>query len=337
MKSLISASSTPATTPSPIDAALPVICALVWIVPPPSASANVTVAFAWPCPPASLDLTLSTVRMGGRVLLDDLDGARERHRHRAHLHLDLGLDRVGTGRLEHRSALDARHHALEVGDGGEAVVDRPRRRERVLELYCHAASSFGRVSESMNRLPRVPIQPGTYKLGPDNGTLVGADQAHRRRGQGGAQPAIHVTAWEATLRSATTRRASSSTADATSLRVREGTGGMQALGDDDKANIEQTIDDEVLKRQAITFRSTAVEAPPTATGSTSQGELTLLGTTRPLAFDVAVAGDGTLSAVAVVKQTRLGDEALLGAVRRAEGRRRGRGRLDAASTEPQSR
>ena len=32
---------------------------------------------------------------------------------------------------------------------------------------------------------------------------------------------------------------------------------MQALGDDDKANIEQTIDDEVLKRQAITFRSTA--------------------------------------------------------------------------------
>jgi hypothetical protein len=38
--------------------------------------------------------------------------------------------------------------------------------------------------------------------------------------------------------------------------VREGTGGMQALGDDDKANIQQTIDDEVLKRQAIAFRST---------------------------------------------------------------------------------
>ena len=55
------------------------------------------------------------------------------------------------------------------------------------------------------------------------------------------------------------RRASCSTADATSLRVREGTGGMQALGDDDKASIEQTIDDEVLKRQAIAFRSTAVQ------------------------------------------------------------------------------
>ena len=34
---------------------------------------------------------------------------------------------------------------------------------------------------------------------------------------------------------------------------------MQALGEDDKANIHQTIDDEVLKRQDIVFRSTAVE------------------------------------------------------------------------------
>ncbi len=32
---------------------------------------------------------------------------------------------------------------------------------------------------------------------------------------------------------------------------------MQALGDDDMANIHQTIDDEVLKRQDIAFRSTA--------------------------------------------------------------------------------
>ena len=46
MKSLISASSTLTITPSPIDAALPVICAAVWIVPPPFESENVTSAFA---------------------------------------------------------------------------------------------------------------------------------------------------------------------------------------------------------------------------------------------------------------------------------------------------
>ena len=46
------------------------------------------------------------------------------------------------------------------------------------------------------------------------------------------------------------------TADATSLRVVKGTGGMQALREDDVDNIEQTINDEVLMRQDIRFRST---------------------------------------------------------------------------------
>ena len=34
---------------------------------------------------------------------------------------------------------------------------------------------------------------------------------------------------------------------------------MQALGDEDTASIQQTIDDEILKRQRIEFRSTAVQ------------------------------------------------------------------------------
>ena len=59
------------------------------------------------------------------------------------------------------------------------------------------------------------------------------------------------------------------TADATSLRVVEGTGGMQALGDDDLANIHQTIDDEVLKRQDISVPlDPAFEAEPGGSGST---------------------------------------------------------------------
>jgi polyisoprenoid-binding protein YceI len=93
-------------------------------------------------------------------------------------------------------------------------------------------------------------------------------------------------------------------ADATSLHVREGTGGMQSLGDDDKANIRTTIHDDVLKGRAITFRSTAVTR---ADGRLDvQGELTLAGTTRPLAFDLAVGDDGRLSGAAVVKQTDWG-------------------------------
>src|SRR3954469_2944905 len=60
VKSLISPSSTDTTMPSPIDAALPVICAAVWILPPPSARSNATSAFAWPWPPTSRDLTFSS-------------------------------------------------------------------------------------------------------------------------------------------------------------------------------------------------------------------------------------------------------------------------------------
>ena len=55
-------------------------------------------------------------------------------------------------------------------------------------------------------------------------------------------------------------------ADATSLHVIEGTGGMKSLDEDDRANIRQTIDDEILKRVDIRFRSTAVERERRRTG-----------------------------------------------------------------------
>src|SRR3954471_814423 len=62
VKSLIRASSTVTITPSPIEAALPLICAAVWTVPPPSFRSNVTSALACPCPLFSLDLMRRTAR-----------------------------------------------------------------------------------------------------------------------------------------------------------------------------------------------------------------------------------------------------------------------------------
>jgi hypothetical protein len=119
---------------------------------------------------------------------------------------------------------------------------------------------------------------------------------------------LHVTAWEATLELADGAGPSSLVldADAGSLRVLQGTGGMQPLGADDKAGIEETIDDEILLKTAISFRSTAVE--PAADGGSLhvQGELTLVGETRPFAFDVIVGEQGQLSGKAVVKQTDWG-------------------------------
>jgi hypothetical protein len=105
------------------------------------------------------------------------------------------------------------------------------------------------------------------------------------------------------------------------MRVREGTGGMQALDDDDKANIEQTIDDEVLKGLAIGFTSTSVEAAADDGRLAVNGDLTLFGATHPIAFDVAVDADGVLRGTVVVKQSDWGMKpysALFGALKVAD-------------------
>ena len=82
---------------------------------------------------------------------------------------------------------------------------------------------------------------------------------------------IQVTAWDGTL-DPDGDPAVTLSADPRSLRVLEGTGGMQALDDDDKAGIEQTIDDEVLKGAAIRFRSTELRR---AARHGVEGDLTL--------------------------------------------------------------
>src|SRR2546421_696922 len=81
--------------------------------------------------------------------------------------------------------------------------------------------------------------------------------------------------------------------------------GVVALDGDDKANIEQTIDDDVLKRQRIAYRSSSMRR--LANGRlAAEGELTLLGETRPLTVELAVDGDGALTGTALIKQSEWG-------------------------------
>jgi len=152
------------------------------------------------------------------------------------------------------------------------------------------------------------IRQGTHVLGPENGTLSVRTGRTGAAAKAGHNLLIAVTDWHATLEVGEDPAQTSIVlgADATSLRVREGTGGMQALGDDDKASIEETIDEEVLKREAVAFRSTLVEAGGDGGRMSVQGELTLAGTTRPIAFDLTVGDDGEIGGSAVVKQTDWG-------------------------------
>jgi polyisoprenoid-binding protein YceI len=143
----------------------------------------------------------------------------------------------------------------------------------------------------------------TYRLGPDDGTLSVRTQRTGAAAMAGHNLLIHVTAWEATIALGDDTSVAVD-ADGSSLRVREGSGGMQALQDEDRENIRQTIDDEVLHGQTIAFRSTEVR--PGGAGLRVDGELTLNGETRPLGFDLALTADGRLEASAVVKQSDWG-------------------------------
>lgn len=153
----------------------------------------------------------------------------------------------------------------------------------------------------------MPIEPGKHTLGPENATL----RVHTGRAGAIAKVGhdldIEVTAWSATLETEGDGVAPrlSLTADAKSLRVRSGQGGVQTLGDDEKTGIAQTIDEEVLEGTPIEFRSTAVAASADASTLDVQGELEMFGRSRPVSFTLHLDGD-RLTGEATVKQSDWG-------------------------------
>jgi polyisoprenoid-binding protein YceI len=154
----------------------------------------------------------------------------------------------------------------------------------------------------------VTIRTGTYRLGPDQGTLSVRTGRTGAAAKAGHNLLLHVTSWNATITlggdpAATTVELD---ADGASLRVREGTGGMQALGDDDRASIVESIDDDVLKQQAIMFRSTSARPGADGRGLEVEGDLTIVGRSRPIAFAVAIDDEGRITGGATVKQTDWG-------------------------------
>jgi hypothetical protein len=139
-----------------------------------------------------------------------------------------------------------------------------------------------------------------HTLGPESGTLTVLTGKAGAAAKAGHNLVLEVTAWRATVDLGDTP-ALELTADARSLRVRSGSGGMSPLGDEEKAGIAQTIDEEVLQGGSIAFHSTSVEPGPGGTLSV-QGELDLLGHRGPIAFALAT-GDGRLTGSAALKQT----------------------------------
>jgi polyisoprenoid-binding protein YceI len=148
------------------------------------------------------------------------------------------------------------------------------------------------------------IQPGTHKLGPSNATLSVKTGRSGAAAKAGHNLVIEVTSWEATIVAADDPAQTSMEldADGSSLEVREGHGGAKSLSDDDKGDIQKTIDKDILKKKSVEFRSTEVSANDDGSLNV-QGDLTLLGSTSPVSFTLGVDGDGKLSGSCTVTQS----------------------------------
>ena len=173
----------------------------------------------------------------------------------------------------------------------------------MIQVYGHIEFS-SLCADTQTYASRMALEAGKYRLGPEDGTLSVRTARSGAAAKAGHDLLLHVTDWEATIEGAAdpAQMTVALHVDPTSLRVREGTGGMQELEEKDIASIHEAIDTDVLRKQDIAFRSTRVE--PAGDGMIRvTGDLILAGASHPIAFDLVVADDGRISGRAVVKQT----------------------------------
>lgn len=166
------------------------------------------------------------------------------------------------------------------------------------------------------------IEPGTHSLGPENARLLVRTARRGGAAKAGHDLLIEVTSWSATIEAdpEPSRTSMTLSADSGSFKVVEGSGGIKPLGEGDKDSIRQTIDDEILKRAAIEFRSASVQ-PAADGGFDVRGELELLGRPAPVSFVLHSDEDGRLHGTATVTQSDWGIKpysTLFGALRVAD-------------------
>jgi polyisoprenoid-binding protein YceI len=155
-------------------------------------------------------------------------------------------------------------------------------------------------------------------FGPDNASLRIRTGRTGGAAKAGHDLLIEVGSWQATL-DLEAQPALTLSADSSSLRVLEGTGGIKGLSENDKADIKKTIDKEVLKGTPIEFRSN--EVSEAGGGLSVSGELSMNGRQAPVTFNLARAEDGHLTGETKVTQSAFGIKpysALFGALKVAD-------------------
>jgi polyisoprenoid-binding protein YceI len=150
------------------------------------------------------------------------------------------------------------------------------------------------------------ISPGAYTFGPANGRLTVRTGKTGVAAKAGHNLLIEACDWGATLDVGAADRPSSITVrvDTSNLRVLEGTGGMQELGEDDMASIAQTVNEEILKGAVVEFASSSVELREDSVHAS--GELELMGRRHPISFTLSLDPTGRLTGTTTIKQSDWG-------------------------------
>jgi polyisoprenoid-binding protein YceI len=159
------------------------------------------------------------------------------------------------------------------------------------------------------------IQPGTHKIGPDNGSLKIKTGREGAAAKAGHDLTLEATSWDGTLELGDSPSVKL-TVDPGSIEVREGSGGAKALNDGDKADIKKSMKDKILGSAQISFESNDVKVD---NGSMNvSGDLSLAGSSNSINVPLTVSDDGTVRGSVKLSQSDYGIKqfkALMGALK----------------------
>ena len=149
------------------------------------------------------------------------------------------------------------------------------------------------------------VQPGTYNLGPSDGTVQVRTGRQGMAAKVGHDLTLEAANWKATLTvdGDPSRSEVNATIEPRSLAVTAATGGAKPLSEKDKKDIAKNIAG-LLGNGGITFTSTSVEVQDTSVKAA--GELSIAGHSRPVTLDLTATPDGRLTGSMTVVQSQFG-------------------------------
>jgi polyisoprenoid-binding protein YceI len=159
------------------------------------------------------------------------------------------------------------------------------------------------------------IQPGTHKIGPENGTVTIKTGREGAAAKAGHDLTLEATSWEGTLELGDNPSVKL-TVDPHSIEVREGSGGAKPLDEGDKDDIKKSMKKDILGSDQISFESSDVQVDD---GSMKvSGNLSVAGNSDSIDVPLTVNDDGTVQCSIKLSQKQFGIKqfkALMGALK----------------------